>query len=752
MSRLPLRRCLRVDRLGLLVALFAFVLLTSQTNAAATLSMAPVVTDEVQQMVTTTGTARVLLLLGEPVSSSTAVQSAAMTAEEERAVVAALQNRVRQTLTAADFQLYRQYQSIPGLAGTISAAGLAKVRQNALVRVIELDHPGGAHLQESLPAIGGDVVHNTYGITGRGVTVAVLDSGIDTDHPDLADDLVAQHCFTSNACPPANSAESVSAEDQNGHGTHVAGIISANGVVSGKGFAPAAKLVVVRVLDRFGSGFVSDWVAGLDWVRTHLATTPVQIVNMSLGTFALYPDNCDQQETLLATAVAQLRSQGVLIFASSGNQGSSTRIAAPACNSGVIAVGATYDGPVGRQPGNGTYQSLFGSSWPACSDDPTTLRTITCFTNSNQQLDLLAPGAPLLSSYLNGQAAQYWGTSQASPTAAGVAALLLEKRPGLTPAAVETILKNSGTSVTDPSNGLAFPLINALAAIQAITPITPTALTLTGPVTGVTNVAYEFAAAVTPVTVTTPLTYHWQATDLATVTTVGMQQASHLFTWTKPGRKAITVTALNAGSQVSMTQAITIAAVAPVTALISGPTVLSTGIAGAFMTTVAPVTTTTPITYAWQRAGYPAIIHTGSISDQVSLAWAATGVQTITVTLHNGVGRITATHTITVQPVAPVTVTIDAPLTIRVGLSATVRAQVQPLIASLPFTYTWQATGQPPLNHTAAFTDTIVYQWLTPGLVTITVQAQNGAGIVSDEHTLLVIDERRVFLPLVRHP
>lgn len=722
--------------LVILTLTMAFAISASAAPPAPVAALA--VADEVTQMVTTTGSARVLLLLGE--------DGAAVTA----AAVADLQTRLQQSVTAAEFQIYRQYQFVPGLAGVVTATGLEKLRVNPLVRAIQLDHPGGAHLQESLPAIRGDIVHTTYGITGRGVTVAVLDSGIDSDHPDLADDLIAQQCFTNRTCPPNNSSQSNSAEDQNGHGTHVAGVITAKGTVSGRGFAPNAKIVAVRVLDRSGSGFVSDWVAGLDWVRSQLTTTPVQIVNLSLGTFALYPNNCDQQEPLLTAAVALLRAKGVLIFASSGNQGSATRIAAPACNSGVIAVGATYDGNVGRQPSTGTYQTLFGGSWPACSDNTTTVQTITCFTNSNQQLDLLAPGAPILSAYLNGNTATYWGTSQASPTAAGVAALLLEKRPGLAPSAVETLLKTSGVPVTDPSNGLAFPLINALAAIQAITPITPTAVTVAGPLAGVTNIAYGFVATVTPLTVTTPLTYHWQATDLPAITTVGTQQSGYTFTWTTPGQKVVTVTARNAGVQVSASHTITIAAVAPTTAIIDGPSSLATGAIGTFRVTAAPITATTPITYHWQRANSPPVTHIGGLSDSILLAWATPGAQLITVTLENAAGQVTTSRTVIVALVAPLTVTLDAPLTTTVGLSTTVRAQVQPTSASLPITYTWQATGQPALIHTTGFQDVVLYHWSTPGPITISVQARNSAGVVTNRKTLVVIAGRRLYLPLIR--
>jgi hypothetical protein len=127
-------------------------------------------------------------------------------------------------------------------------------------------------------------------------------------------------------------------------------------------------------------------------------------------------------------------------------------------------------------------------------------------------------------------------------------------------------------------------------------------------------------------------------------------------------------------------------------------------------------------------------------------------VKLITVTLENAAGRITATHAVTVQLVAPLTVTLDAPLTTAVGLSTTVRAQVQPTNGSLPLTYTWQATDQLPLTRTTRFSDTVVYRWSTPGLMTITVQAQNRAGMVANQRRIVVIDDRRLYLPLIQRP
>lgn len=732
----------------LLVMLSGVLLLSTQASAAGALrsTVAPM-SDEVEQALAASGAARVLLLLDE-----TGLADSATAATQQGITLAQVQASVLNTLTPAEFQLTRQYQTVPGLAGTITAAGVAKLRTNPAVRAIQLDHAGGAHLQESVPALGGDIVHETYDVLGRGVTVAVLDSGIDTDHPDLADDLVAQQCFTTGSCLPGNTTQSTSAEDQNGHGTHVTGIITSKGTVSGVGFAPAAKIVAVRVLDASGSGFVSDWIKGLDWVLTNLATHPVQVINMSLGTFALYTGNCDAQETLMANAIAQLRAKEVTIFASSGNQGASDRIASPACNSGVIAVGATYDGNVGRQPETGTYQSLFGSSWPNCADTPTSLQTITCFTNSNSQLDLLAPGAPILSTYKGGGIATYWGTSQASPTAAGIAALLLEKQPSLTPTQIEDLLKASGPKIMDSRNGRQFTAINALNALLAITPLAPTEINLVGPTQGLVGTAYSFTAAVTPLTTTVPITYHWQATGQTPVTRSGGLTDTLTVTWPAAGVYTVTIQAGNASGSVSATHPITIAAVAPAAISISGPFTVSSGVPYDFVAAVQPLTVTTPLTYHWQLTAQPAVTHHSALTDVLTAVWPQPGPQIITVTVSNVGGVVTASHPVTVQVTPPLTVTINSAITPTAGLSTTFTAQVLPLTVSLPITYTWVATGQVTVTHIAQLSNTVVYRWPDSGAVTVTVSAQNAGGMVSNQRRFQVNPLRRLYLPLIETP
>lgn len=366
-----------------------------------------------------------------------------------------------------------RYQSVPAVAGRIRRAALEQLRDDPDIESIEVDTEGSGQLREAVPAIGADQVRSLYGLTGKGVRVAVLDTGLDISHPDLSPAIVAQQCFTQRACPPSRTATSTSGQDDHGHGSNVAGVIASRGVRTGRGFAPEAELVAVKINNQNNAGMESDWVSGLDWVYANLATLKVKIVNMSIGTTAMHPNDgtCDSRHLAMARAVRNLTAAGVTVFTASGNAGSATNLPSPACVTGAIAVGAVYDSNVGAQPpGGGTFAAKFGAAFGRCTDAQTVFDKITCFTNSNARLDIVAPGAPMTSDNIRGGTATYWGTSQASPAAAGVAALMLQCNPNLTPAQVKDHLKRTGVPVTDAKNGLSFPSVRALAAVRAACP------------------------------------------------------------------------------------------------------------------------------------------------------------------------------------------------------------------------------------------------------------------------------------------
>jgi len=379
------------------------------------------------------------------------------------AAVSTVSRDILRSVTAGEFTLQHRFRSVNALAGDITADGVLRLLENPNVVRVDLDAPGSGNLAEAVPLVHLDVVHN-LGLTGKGVTVAVIDTGIDTDHPDLRDAVVDQQCFCSSlsggggCCPNGASTQSGpgSAEDDQGHGTNVSGIITSNGTVAPTGGAPDARIVAVKVIDR-NNRFccVSDVVAGLDWI---INTRPdVQVVNMSLGTDARFSGDCDNMGAdpmAFATAINTLRARGTTVFAASGNNASGTQMSAPACVANAISVGAVYDSNVGAVS--------FGS---VCTDSTTEADKVTCFSNSDTKTDLFAPGALTTSTGMGGGTSTFRGTSQASPLAAACAACLLQANQEIPPFQISRALKTTPTHVTSPLNGLAFPRVDCEAAL-----------------------------------------------------------------------------------------------------------------------------------------------------------------------------------------------------------------------------------------------------------------------------------------------
>ena len=376
------------------------------------------------------------------------------------------------------FELSHRYRTIPWISGTLQREGLGLLRQYSAVRRVQLDGTGSGALAQALPAVGVDKVHSVRGLTGKGITVAVLDSGASTTHPALKDAIVAEHCFTQGACPPGAAREGESAEDDHNHGSNVTGIVASRGAGQvAKGYAPAASIVSVKVLNRNNAGQISDWVAGFDWVAENLDMLKVNVINASLVSTMEYADasSCDRSEGALAAVTKALVDRGVPITVSSGNTGNTDTMAAPACNSGVFAVGATYDTDLGSQPEGGTYRSLGGPPWPNCSDNPTNAKTMACFTcTAGARLDLLAPGTQITSTGRGTGSSMFRGTSQAAPGVAGLAALMLECNPTLKPPMILDILKMTGEPVMDPRTGMMYPLVRGFEAIEMACPMSGT--------------------------------------------------------------------------------------------------------------------------------------------------------------------------------------------------------------------------------------------------------------------------------------
>ncbi|MFC7344833.1 S8 family peptidase [Saccharopolyspora griseoalba] len=252
--------------------------------------------------------------------------------------------------------------------------------------------------------------------------VAVIDTGVDSSHPDL--DVVGGKNCTLPMLPP---------EDGNGHGTHVAGTIGAvdngDGVV---GVAPGARIWAVKVLNDAGVGTTADVVCGIDYVAANAGT--IDVANMSLGGAGSDDGQCgrasgDSEHSAICRAV----SAGVTFAVAAGNDSADAANSTPAAYDEVITVSALAD--FNGRPGGGA---------PAtCRQDEDD--TFADFSNFGADVDLIAPGVCITSTWPNGGYNTISGTSMATPHVAGGAALHKATNPGASPEQVKNALQRAGT-------------------------------------------------------------------------------------------------------------------------------------------------------------------------------------------------------------------------------------------------------------------------------------------------------------------
>ena len=291
--------------------------------------------------------------------------------------------------------------ALTGFSATISAPSiLAKILADANVAYVQQVGTKEAVLawgldrsdQRALPLDGTYVPFST----GSGANVAIVDTGIDMDHPDFAN-RVSPECFTAHTLGGC--------EDMHDHGTHVAGIVAG----TTWGIAPTATLYAVRVLDARGSGTDTDVIGGIDWVVQKKKANPGQawVINMSLGGS---PAPALDQATCNAIAA------GVTVVVAAGNESNPATSSSPARVLQAITIGASD-------------KSDRGAS----------------FTNYGPVVDLFAPGVDVESAKRGGGSVTFSGTSMASPHVAGAAALWLGENSSLAPADVAASIVGAAT-------------------------------------------------------------------------------------------------------------------------------------------------------------------------------------------------------------------------------------------------------------------------------------------------------------------
>ncbi|MFF5255430.1 S8 family serine peptidase [Streptomyces leeuwenhoekii] len=250
------------------------------------------------------------------------------------------------------------------------------------------------------------------GLTGKGVTVAVLDTGVDADHPDLAGRVAVSRSFV----------EGEQVADRNGHGTHVASTVGGSGAASGgaeRGVAPGARLAVGKVLGDQGSGSESQIIAGMEWAAREVKA---DVVSMSLGS----PEASDGTDPMAQAVNTLSRETGALFVVAAGNTGTPSSIGSPGAADAALTVGAVD---------SADEAAYFTSAGPRSGDNAL-------------KPDLSAPGVGILAarsglSEGSGDYTAMSGTSMATPHVAGVAALLAERHPDWTGAQLKDALMST---------------------------------------------------------------------------------------------------------------------------------------------------------------------------------------------------------------------------------------------------------------------------------------------------------------------
>ncbi len=330
--------------------------------------------------------------------------------------------------------------ALRGYAATIPAGRLAAVRANPAVRFVTPDRKVSAADQTTGTGVG-RIKAMSKPNKGTGVNVAVIDTGIDLRHPDLAPNIVG-----GTNCSGGGKRNY---SDDHGHGTHVAGIIAAldNGI-GVVGVAPQAKLWAVKVLNRNGSGTWSEVICGVDFVdsKSPAKGGPITVANMSLGGYGSDDGNCGNTNgDALHRSICQAVADGVTFVVAAGNSSTDLSGFVPATYDEIIAVSALADSD-GQACGAG--------AWPGWGADDD-FASFSNYATSAADLGHLiaAPGVTIYSTWLGGGYESHSGTSMASPHAAGAAALYIATHPGANPGSVRDALRASGEPVNTNFNG-----------------------------------------------------------------------------------------------------------------------------------------------------------------------------------------------------------------------------------------------------------------------------------------------------------
>jgi serine protease AprX len=392
------------------------------------------------------------------------------------------ENNAAQEIKRLGGKTRRRLQLVSGMSVELPNRVIKALSERSEVVSIHFDRPISAHMNRAAVAVGARAVRSDYGYDGAGVGVAVIDSGITHHHDDLSYQGTSSKVRVVAGQRVTGFVDFVNngtvAYDDNGHGTHVAGIIAGNGYDSGgarAGIAPAAHIVSLKVLDGDGRGVISDVIAAFEWAVANRVAHNIRVINLSVGARVTESYMTDP----LTLAAKRATDAGIVVVTAAGNLGKKANgkvqyggITAPGNAPWVLTVGASStEGTAARWDDK---IASYSSRGPAAVD-------------FEAKPDLVAPGTGIVSmsdptsEFYQAKSAYLlrgtrWtpykpylslsGTSMASPVVAGTVALMMQANPKLTPNLVKGILQYTAQRYNYDALTQGAGFLNAHGAVQ----------------------------------------------------------------------------------------------------------------------------------------------------------------------------------------------------------------------------------------------------------------------------------------------
>ncbi|MFT4302966.1 MAG: S8 family serine peptidase [Candidatus Woesearchaeota archaeon] len=272
-------------------------------------------------------------------------------------MIATVSSDIEPNLNSIIDKSFMKFEEFDGFSVDLTVEEIEFLRSNPNIKSVDLVYPRYIMLDDSVSLVNStgawNMQLNGINMTGYGQSVCVIDSGVNSSHPDLVGKVIAEKCFCRSQpwphrsfdCCPNGEAVDDNALDEMGHGTHVAGIIAANG--GKKGVAPDSNIVAVKVFGSDNKAYDNDILAGIDWCVQNADLYNISVITLSLGVRCdLNPQwcsssYCDSQYSSYAKSINSAVANNIPVTIASGNSGSNNLISSPACIQNATAVGSS---------------------------------------------------------------------------------------------------------------------------------------------------------------------------------------------------------------------------------------------------------------------------------------------------------------------------------------------------------------------------------------------------------------------------